>query len=217
MKHHALIDERAVLIVSQCCVPFKGSSRLFAMSAACEAPPTGLTTFIISEQEFCILRSPKGLVHASASITPPRGSRASFQLATVITWNKKRFTNDDLDQIELDFTARDDVWNASFLEGKIPSTIAAAIGENSCLFIAIILRSSITPTVEFEREASVYIEWTATDLPDGPYVVYSSTGDIFPVCRLFEDKYHAFIGGSVGYDSITKSFDWLNIEVSPGH
>ena len=97
------------------------------MSAPPEAARTSLTTFIVGEKEFCILRSTKGPIHASLSITPPSDSLAPFQLATVVTWNKERFTNNDLDQIRSDFAARDDVWNQSFLEGKIPSTLAVTV------------------------------------------------------------------------------------------
>lgn len=103
------------------------------MSAPLEAAPSSLSTFVIGEQEFCIQRSPKGTVHTLLSTAPPSDPLAPFQLATVITWNKERFTNDDLDQIELDFAARDDVWNPSFLEGKAFSTIAVTIWENNYL------------------------------------------------------------------------------------
>lgn len=97
------------------------------MSAPLEAARSTLSTFVIGEQEFCIQRTRKGAVHALSSTTPPSGSLAPFHLATVITWDKERLTNDDLDQIKLDFAARDDVWKPGFLEGKVLFTIGVTM------------------------------------------------------------------------------------------
>lgn len=63
------------------------------------------------------------------------------------------------------------------------------------------------------KAASVLIELPGTDLPNGPYVVQTSTGDIFAVSKLFEDRCEAFIGGSVRPSLHDDCFEWLNIEV----
>ena len=60
---------------------------------------------------------------------------------------------------------------------------------------------------------SILTEVSGIDLPNGPYVIQPTTGDAFAVSRLLEDKYDAFIGGSVRPGPQEDSFEWLKIEV----
>lgn len=117
-------------IVSRSCAPNTRSFKIFAMPVPLEAALSGLSTFVVGEQGFCIQHSPKGTVHTPL---PPSGSWAPFQLATIINWNKERITDNDLDQVKLDFAARDDVWNPSFLEGKVFSLIAVMMWKGQLL------------------------------------------------------------------------------------
>ena len=56
-------------------------------------------------------------------------------------------------------------------------------------------------------------ETSGNSLPNGPYVVETVSGDVFPVFRLFDDTHDAFIGGSVKPSIGDRPFEWLKIEV----
>lgn len=78
----------------------------------------------------------------------------------------------------------------------------------------IILRGPPNLTVGVsESSALFYVNLVAGHLSDGPYVIQPATGQVFAVCRFFEDNYQAFIGGSVEEDDSTHAFRWSNIGV----
>lgn len=81
----------------------------------------------------------------------------------------------------------------------------------------VVLRVARSVTVESRRDkVTFYIDTSKEILPDGPYAMNSSFGNLFAVCRLFEDEYCAFIGGSVQRQSPT-SFGWSLSGVSVRH
>lgn len=62
---------------------------------------------------------------------------------------------------------------------------------------------------------AVVTDATFEQLPDGPYMVQTLTGETFPVSRMFEDNFQAFIGGTIAKPKhTTKSFKWMRVEVS---
>jgi hypothetical protein len=78
----------------------------------------------------------------------------------------------------------------------------------------VVLRAAQSVSINIAGKAAfVLTELPGTDLPNGPYVVQTSNGDIFAVSRLFEDRCGAFIGGSARPGPHDDCFKWLNIEV----
>lgn len=81
--------------------------------------------------------------------------------------------------------------------------------------IVIILR--VNPIMKVKREKNLVVvvtDSTATQLPDGPYLVHSLTGETFPVSKIFHDDHLAFIGGAITSKENMNVFDWMHREVS---
>lgn len=133
------------------------------------------------------------LTLSSASSTSVEIER-DFVPITVINWIKDRFTDDDLTKIVEDFIARDDVWTIEFLR-------------------AIVLQVPQNLVIELEKDViTIVTQPTSVPLPDGPYILQTTTGQMFAVSKLFDDKFHAFIGGSLKFDSLSGSFEWMHEE-----
>lgn len=45
----------------------------------------------------------------------------------------------------------------------------------------------------------------------------TTTGQVFALLKLFDDKYQAFIGGSLISNSLSGSFEWMHEEVGPSN
>ena len=70
--------------------------------------------------------------------------------------------------------------------------------------------------IELEKDViTIVTQPTSVPLPDGPYILQTTTGQMFAVSKLFDDKFHAFIGGSLKFDSLSGSFEWMHEEVGP--
>ncbi|KAL9124029.1 MAG: hypothetical protein Q9217_006597 [Psora testacea] len=114
---------------------------------------------------------------------------------TVINWTQDQFTENDLKTIVAKYARLDDVWTPAFLP-------------------IVILRVSKAVSVNFVSDvASILTEISATELPNGPYTARPATGEVFALSRLFDDRYEAFIGGSVRPSLQNHSFEWLEIEL----
>lgn len=143
-----------------------------------------------------------------------------FVPVTVINWVKERFTDDDLTKIVHDFTARDDVWTIEFLQGEDTFHLSIVIpNDEDILRItdarkAIILQVPRKLVIELEKDViTIVTQPTSGQIPDGPYIMQTTTGQIFAVSRLFDDNFQAFIGGSLEFDSLSGSFEWMHEEV----
>lgn len=61
---------------------------------------------------------------------------------------------------------------------------------------------------------TIVTQSVTVQIPEGPYVVQTMTGQIFAVSKLFEDSCQAFIGGSLRPCSPSGFFEWMHDEVS---
>ena len=80
--------------------------------------------------------------------------------------------------------------------------------------VVIVLRASESVFVNVTRDvALVLTEISSNSLQNGPCVIDPLSGDAYAVSRLLDDRYSAFIGGSVRPELTDRSFEWLNIKV----
>ena len=81
-------------------------------------------------------------------------------------------------------------------------------------FVVIVLRAPESVFVNVTRDvALVLTEISYDSLQNGPCVIDFLSGDAYAVSRLLDDRYSAFIGGSVSPQLTDRSFEWLNIQV----
>ena len=80
--------------------------------------------------------------------------------------------------------------------------------------VVVVLRASRSVSVNVSRDvALVLTEVSSNNLQTGPCVIEPLSGDAFAVSRLLDDRYSAFIGGSVMPELTDRSFEWLKIRV----
>lgn len=112
---------------------------------------------------------------------------------TVLDWVKEGFDDKDIEELAADLARRDDVWTRDF-------------------FNVIILRSSKSVVLYLgQRPVIAFRQAICPRFPEGPYAIRPVTGEIFPVTKFHSGKSDAFIGGSLRFNALFDSFEWLNI------
>ena len=135
---------------------------------------------------------------------------------TVFNGSEDEFKNGDLDAVGSKLAHHDDVWTPAFLQSKTSHRFQLHSGVtdymNSSTVIILQIPEAAKLCVARDGAYTVF-EIESTHLLTGPYTIRRSIGEIVRVSRLYEDKYNAFIGGSLTFSAQLHSFQWLNIGV----
>ena len=159
------------------------------------------------------LTSPKAAFGCKAA-----GSPGKLIPITVIQSQDSVITGDFIEETLANYTTGDDVYSAAFLEGVfISSTSSAKLDSSAVSYLEsldisyLFLDSSISSIAPGAIQTVVFLATSSQDFPSGPYVTQfaSNSVEIFPVSRLYEDRYRDFLFGV--YEKEDGSYQGLGV------
>lgn len=148
-------------------------------------------------------------------IFPTPSNGAPYLPATLIK-GPVDSTEEEAGQFAASIFAHDDVWNEGFLKGVVQQPLMTPRSTNTVPVVLLVVRPNKNEMTIKYADANI-LEKVPIDnaamISNGPYLIDTASGKVHTVARLFDDPFHAFLGGGIKYDPSTKKYRSLHINV----
>ena len=189
----------AAALASCCCSSAVWASGLGSTS---RQVALGVNQYFVPPEQVSQFTNWKTLI-GSLNLTDSNGDMAELLPLTVVSNNSSNVTSASV-SATMDAFSNDDVWNSAFMDSmffQTPDGVAMQVDPSAIQSDATIL-SNLNATL-------------AKVLSQGPYLVSTATGKVYPVYRLYPDDQQAFLDSV--YSDSTGTFNTVQASVfGPG-